>query len=176
VFYAFLAQVYDHIVNPGHWTPSMRSDALAPLKLAPTHRVVDVGAGTGFCTQGVVAAGVPPTAVTMVDQSPHQLAKARRKPDLKGVTILEGDAEAVPLASDAYDRYVSAGSIEYWPDPQMGVAEAYRLALKERGVAGGGEVLGGQAGCQTGGLRHRPGRARSAAGNPAQRRCIRYRS
>jgi MPBQ/MSBQ methyltransferase len=134
VFYAFLAQVYDHIVNPGHWTPSMRSDALAPLKLAPTHRVVDVGAGTGFCTQGVVAAGVPPTAVTMVDQSPHQLSKARRKADLKGVTILEGDAEAVSLASDAYDRYVSAGSIEYWPDPQMGIAEAYRL-VKPGGLA-----------------------------------------
>ena len=30
--------------------------------------VADVGGGTGFCTQGVVAAGVPPTNVTLVDQ------------------------------------------------------------------------------------------------------------
>jgi len=27
--------------------------------------------------------------VTLLDQSPHQLEKARKKPDLQGVTILE---------------------------------------------------------------------------------------
>jgi len=50
--------------------------------------VVDVGGGTGFCTQGVVQS-IPPQNVTLIDQSPHQLAKARRKADLQGVTILE---------------------------------------------------------------------------------------
>ena len=38
-----------------------------------------------------------------------------------------GDAEALPFADDSFDRYVSAGSIEYWPDPQRGLAEAYRV-------------------------------------------------
>ena len=38
----------------------------------------------------------------------------------------QGDAEALPFEADAFDRYVSAGSIEYWPDPQRGIAEAYR--------------------------------------------------
>ena len=47
-----------------------------------------MGGGTGFCTQGVVQS-IPPQNVTLIDQSPHQLAKARRKPDLQGVTILE---------------------------------------------------------------------------------------
>jgi MPBQ/MSBQ methyltransferase len=71
---------------------------------------------------------VDPANVTLIDQSPHQLAKARAKPGLKGVTILEGDAEALPFATDSFDRYVSAGSIEYWPDPQRGICEAYRCA------------------------------------------------
>jgi hypothetical protein len=52
---------------------------VAPLG---THR-------TGFCTLGVVKAGVKPEKITMIDQSPHQLAKARKKEGLKGVTILE---------------------------------------------------------------------------------------
>lgn len=56
---------------------------------APPPQVVDVGGGTGFCTRGVLAAGVAPTNVTLIDQSPQQLAKARAKPDLQGVTILE---------------------------------------------------------------------------------------
>jgi MPBQ/MSBQ methyltransferase len=38
-----------------------------------------------------------------------------------------GDAENLPFDADSFDRYVSAGSIEYWPDPQRGVAEAYRV-------------------------------------------------
>ena len=32
-FYRFLSIVYDHIVNPGHWTEDMRTDALEPAKL-----------------------------------------------------------------------------------------------------------------------------------------------
>lgn len=32
-FYRFLSIVYDHIVNPGHWTVDMRTDALEPAKL-----------------------------------------------------------------------------------------------------------------------------------------------
>ena len=62
------------------------------------------------------------------------MAKAKAKPDLQGVTFLEGDAEDLPLPTDAFDRYTSAGSIEYWPEPQRGVCEAYRI-LKPGGWA-----------------------------------------
>lgn len=133
-FYAFLAQVYDYIVNPGHWTTDMRDAALVPADLSsPSLSVCDVGGGTGFCTQGIVKT-IPAANVTLLDQSPHQLSKARAKKDLEGVTIVEGDAEDLPFPTDAYDRYVSAGSIEYWPDPQRGICEAYRV-LKPGGKA-----------------------------------------
>ncbi|EFN58710.1 hypothetical protein CHLNCDRAFT_140353 [Chlorella variabilis] len=134
-FYAFLSQVYDYVVNPGHWTTEMREDALQPAQLDSADlKVVDVGGGTGFCTQGVVKAGIPPANITLIDQSPQQLAKARAKADLKGATILEGDAEDLPFETDTFDRYVSAGSIEYWPEPQRGICEAYRV-LRPGGVA-----------------------------------------
>ena len=51
-------------------------------------QVVDVGGGTGFCTQGIVKS-VPAHNVTLIDQSPHQLAKAKQKPDLQSATIVE---------------------------------------------------------------------------------------
>lgn len=51
-------------------------------------QVVDVGGGTGFCTLGVVKT-VKAENVTLIDQSPHQLQKAKEKPALQGVTIVE---------------------------------------------------------------------------------------
>ena len=136
-FYRFLSIVYDHVVNPGHWTEDMRADALSVAKLdspdlkvrhtatesvsqgesvrsrereeghqekedpvvqgwfsrqAETSsvcmQVYDVGAGTGFTTLGV-AEFVKPENITMIDQSPHQLAKAKGKKALDKVVKLE---------------------------------------------------------------------------------------
>ncbi|XP_059438022.1 2-methyl-6-phytyl-1,4-hydroquinone methyltransferase, chloroplastic [Corylus avellana] len=133
-FYRFLSIVYDHIINPGHWTEDMREDALEPADLSDRNMlVVDVGGGTGFTTLGIVK-HVDAKNVTILDQSPHQLAKAKQKEPLKECKIIEGDAEDLPFPTDYADRYVSAGSIEYWPDPQRGIKEAYRV-LKLGGKA-----------------------------------------
>ena len=126
-FYRVLSLVYDRWVNPLFWTPQMRAAALVVAELdARSLRTLDVGAGTGFTTEGIVE-HVDAERVTMLDQSPHQLARARMKPALAGCGKLLGDAEALPFAADSFDRYVSAGSIEYWPDPQRAVTEAYRV-------------------------------------------------
>jgi MPBQ/MSBQ methyltransferase len=133
-FYRFLSVVYDGWVNPLFWTTAMREAALAGARLERDGLdVLDAGAGTGFTTEGIVAR-VDPARVTMLDQSPHQLARAARKPALAACPKLLGDAERLPFADERFDRYVSAGSIEYWPDPARGVAEAYRV-LRPGGVA-----------------------------------------
>jgi MPBQ/MSBQ methyltransferase len=116
----------------------MRARALSAAQLdQPGLDTVDVGAGTGFATEGVIE-HVDAARVTMLDQSPHQLARAGRRAALAACRRLQGDAEALPFRDDAFDRYVSAGSIEYWPEPQRGVAEAYRV-LRPGGV---GVVIG----------------------------------
>jgi len=134
-FYRFLSIFYDRFVNPLFWTAPMRDEALELARLDdPALTVIDVGSGTGFTTQGIVR-HVDPRQVTCVDQSPHQMANARKKADLQGCTFQIGDAENIPFPTDHFDRYVSAGSIEYWPDPQRGIEEAYRV------IAPGGLAL-----------------------------------
>jgi MPBQ/MSBQ methyltransferase len=125
-FYRFLSLGYDRWVNPLFWTPAMRALALDEAGLERGQTVLDAGAGTGFTTAGIVAR-VNASDVTMLDQSPHQLARSRSKPELADCARVLGDAENLPFADDTFDRYVSAGSIEYWPDPQRGIAEAYRV-------------------------------------------------
>jgi len=137
-FYRFLSLVYDTVVNPFHWTTEMRDASLRQAGLEegrgrPDFKVLDVGGGTGFCTEGIVQY-VSPSQVTLLDQSPHQMQVAKRKPSLQGVTFVQGDAEALAFPTDSFDRVVSAGSIEYWPEPQRGIAEAYRV-LKPGGLA-----------------------------------------
>uniref|UniRef100_A0A7S1TL16 MPBQ/MBSQ family SAM-binding methyltransferase profile domain-containing protein n=1 Tax=Erythrolobus australicus TaxID=1077150 RepID=A0A7S1TL16_9RHOD len=129
-FYRFLSLVYDRIVNPLHWTRAMRTAALAPAfaDFAPRLRVLDAGGGTGFTSEGLVLDyGVPPANIDLLDQSPDQLRVAARKPHLRGVRLQQGDAERLPYPDNSFDRYVSAGSIEYWPHPSRGVAEAFRV-------------------------------------------------
>jgi MPBQ/MSBQ methyltransferase len=126
-FYRVLSLVYDRWVNPLFWTPAMRTVALAAAELDErTLRTLDAGAGTGFTSEGIVE-HVDAEHVTLLDQSPHQLARARAKPRLARCAKLIGDAERLPFPADHFDRYVSAGSIEYWPDPQRAIAEAYRV-------------------------------------------------
>ena len=133
-FYRVVSVGYDRWINPLFWTEPMRDRALALARLDRSDlEVVDVGAGTGFTTEAIVAS-VEPGRVTMIDQSPHQLAHARRKPALAACTKEIGDAENLPLAAGSVDRYVSAGSVEYWPDPRRAIAEAWRI-LRPGGVA-----------------------------------------
>lgn len=108
-FYRFLSIVYDHIINPGHWTEDMRDEALEPADLSDRNLVVlDVGGGTGFTTLGIVK-HVDPNNVAIIDQSPHQLAKAKEKEALQQCRIIEGDAEDLRFPTDFADRYISAG-------------------------------------------------------------------
>jgi len=112
----------------------MRTRALSAAQLDRAGLdTLDVGAGTGFATEGVIE-HVDAARVTMVDQSPDQLRRAQAKPALAACRKLLGDAEDLPLPADAFDRYISCGSIEYWPDPERAIREAHRI-LRPGGLA-----------------------------------------
>ncbi len=133
-FYRFLSIFYDKYVNPLFWTERMRDESLELAHLDDEGlTVIDVGSGTGFTTEGIVK-HVKNENVECVDQSPHQMAKAKAKETLKGCGFQTGDAEQIPFDDDTFDRYVSAGSIEYWPNPQLGICESYRV-IKPGGTA-----------------------------------------
>jgi demethylmenaquinone methyltransferase/2-methoxy-6-polyprenyl-1,4-benzoquinol methylase len=132
LFYKYLSRVYDR-VNPFVWTDEMRDETIAVLDVAADDRVLDVGCGTGFATEGLLD---EVEEVHGIDQSPHQLAQAYPKFGKHGAVRFHlGDAERLPFRDDAFDVVWSSGSIEYWPDPVATLRELRRVARP------GGQVL-----------------------------------
>jgi demethylmenaquinone methyltransferase/2-methoxy-6-polyprenyl-1,4-benzoquinol methylase len=132
LFYKYLSQVYDRI-NPFIWNEAMRDEAIDVLDLDPDDRVLDVGCGTGFATEGLLE---HVDEVHGLDQSPHQMAKARAKFGTDGpVRFYRGDAERLPFETNSFDVVWSSGSIEYWPRPVRTLREFRRV------VKPGGQVL-----------------------------------
>ena len=131
-FYKYLSKVYDRL-NPFVWNEEMRAEALGWLDVQPGERVLDVGCGTGFGTQGLLQYT---DDVYGLDQSPHQLEKAWAKIGKHDpVAFTFGDAERLPYRDDAFDKVWSSGSIEYWPNPVEGLRELRRVTKP------GGRVL-----------------------------------
>ncbi|WP_049901810.1 methyltransferase domain-containing protein [Halococcus agarilyticus] len=132
VFYKYLSRVYDGI-NPFVWNEAMRTEAIELLDPQADDRVLDVGCGTGFATEGLLERT---ERVHGLDQSRHQLERAWAKfGKTDQIRFYRGDAERLPFADDAFDAVWSSGSIEYWPDPVAALREFRRV------VAPGGGVL-----------------------------------
>ncbi len=124
LFYKYLSRVYDR-VNPFIWDEQMRDEAIEWFGIEAGDRVLDVGCGTGFATEGLIK---HTDDVWGLDQSAHQLERAFSKFGKRGpVKFHRGDAERLPFADDSFDAYWSSGSIEYWPNPVAALREARRV-------------------------------------------------
>ncbi|KAB7512561.1 methyltransferase domain-containing protein [Halosegnis rubeus] len=130
VFYRYFSNLYD-TVNPFIWNEQMRDQALEWFDIETGDRVLDVGCGTGFATEGILQYT---DDVHGLDQSGGQLSKAFAKFGRDGdVRFYRGDAERLPFADDTFDKLWSSGSIEYWPNP-VAALEEFRRVTKPGGT------------------------------------------
>lgn len=99
------------------------------LELGPGKRVVDVGAGTGKLTRGLLAIGVE---VVAVEPGPSMLAELRAAvPEAEAV---EGSAESIPLPDASVDA-AAAGQAYHWFDPERAIPELHRVIRPGGGIA-----------------------------------------
>jgi arsenite methyltransferase len=103
--------------------------------VGPGWRVLDAATGTGP-TARLLAAEFD-AQVTGVDISPQAIAAARAQADAAGlgdrVRFVEGDAETLPVTSEAFDAVVCECALCLFPGKRQAIAEM-RRALRPDGV------------------------------------------
>jgi SAM-dependent methyltransferase len=92
-------------------------------------RVLDVGAGTGKLTRGLVALGYEVAAVEPGGSMLEQLRKA-----VPEAEALEGSAEAIALPDGSVDAAFAAQAF-HWFDREQAVPELHRVIRPEGGLA-----------------------------------------
>jgi SAM-dependent methyltransferase len=87
---------------------------------------IELGCGTAYVSWWMARRGA---RVVGIDGSEVQLATARRLADEHGadLTLLHGNAEAVPYPDGSFDFAISEYGASIWCDPYVWIPEAYRL-------------------------------------------------
>jgi SAM-dependent methyltransferase len=94
-------------------------------------KVLDVGCAFGYGSAAIAAAGPADRIVVGVERDPAHLAGARR--DYPWMTIVEGDAEDLPVPDGCADAVLLLDVIEHLADPGRAIDEA-RRALRAGGT------------------------------------------
>ncbi|HLK09887.1 MAG TPA: class I SAM-dependent methyltransferase [Candidatus Binatia bacterium] len=110
---------------------------VADARIAPRHRVLDLGCGTGTLVL-LVKRLCPDARVTGIDIDPTILALARAKIRRAGidVSIEEGSATALPFADGVFDRVLTSLVLHHLTTAQKRAA----LAEARRVLAPGGAL------------------------------------
>lgn len=114
---------------------SVRDKAFLAAGLAPGMVAADIGAGSGFISEGLArygsresGAGEGGIKIVAVDQSPAMLEEIRRKlGEAADLDLRVGEAESLPLADGEADRVFANMYLHHVEHPPAAVAEMARI-------------------------------------------------
>jgi ubiquinone/menaquinone biosynthesis C-methylase UbiE len=129
-------QYFDDVANQwdtmrtDFFQEAVREQAIKKAGIQATHLAVDMGAGTGFVTAGLIEAGAK---VIAVDQSPVMLETMKSNfPNTNKIDYRVGDAENLPIESDSVDYVFANMYLHHVETPQIAIQEMSRI-LKSGG-------------------------------------------
>jgi ubiquinone/menaquinone biosynthesis C-methylase UbiE len=105
--------------------------AMRLLQPAPDDRILDLGAGAGWCSHLLQRLNRKPVAV---DIAHEMLAVSRERAAATPIAAVAGDLEHLPFADGSFDKAVCLSAIHHVPDMAAALAEIARV-LTPAGVA-----------------------------------------
>lgn len=114
---------------------SARGELIGQAAIAPGHRVLDVGCGTGDLVVAVKRSH-PDAEVVGLDPDPKALARARRKLERAGLAVRleQGFGDALPFEDASFDRVLSSFMFHHLPlEGKQGMLREVRRVLAPGG-------------------------------------------
>ena len=116
----------------GRWSRTVARVFLDWIAIVPGSRWLDVGCGTGALSQ-IILQSTAPAEVQGIDRSAAYVSFAREQVRDARVCFDVGDAQALPVATAAYDAAVSGLALNFIPHPQIALHEMSR-AVRAGGI------------------------------------------
>ncbi|MEE9198450.1 MAG: class I SAM-dependent methyltransferase, partial [Dehalococcoidia bacterium] len=118
---------FDRVANQwdamreGFFSEAVREKALSMAGVKRGELAVDIGAGTGFITEGLIAKGA---RVIVVDQSQAMLVEIEKKFAANdGLDCRLGEAERLPIPDEAVDYAFSNMYLHHVEEPPKAIEE-----------------------------------------------------
>ena len=102
------------------FSETVRERAIAAVGIGPSMRALDVGAGTGFVTHALMAAGAHASAI---DASPKMVEFL----GARGIDARVGDAESLPFSDGVFDRAFANMCLHHVERPAVAIREMARV-------------------------------------------------
>jgi len=118
----------------GRWSRLVAQEFIRWLDVREERHWLDVGCGTGALSQTILNLANP-KKVKGIDSSEGFLKSARNRINHSQAEFEVGDAQSLPIESEAYDVAVSGLVLNFVPQPGQMVAEMRRAVCKGGTVA-----------------------------------------
>lgn len=106
------------------FSEAVRNKAFTLADIQPNKLAADIGAGTGFITEGLIQRGVD---VIAVDQSEAMLKRMKEKFSKKEIDCRMGEAEKLPIDDDSVDYVFANMYLHHVEFPQSAIKEMVRI-------------------------------------------------
>lgn len=124
---AYFKQVVNDWDNlrTGFFTEDVREKAYGAADVKEGHLAADIGAGTGFITEGLLKRGLK---VIAVDRSEEMLEQMRVKfNDNNRLDLRQGEAEKLPVEDETVDYAMANMFLHHVEDPCLTINEMARI-------------------------------------------------
>ncbi len=112
-------------LRQGFYSEAVCEKAYAVAGVQAGKLAADIGAGTGFITDGLIARGLQ---VIAVDQSEAMLAEMMRKfANTDGISYRLGEAESLPLPDESVDYTFANMYLHHVESPSQAIREMARI-------------------------------------------------
>ena len=114
------------ILRKSFYGDEVRDAVLSAARLLPESTVLDVGAGTGFLTEGAAKIA---RKVIALDFSEAMMSEARAKLGQGNIEFKIGNVEQIPLPNASVDAVIGNMVLHHCPSPEAAVGEMARVLV-----------------------------------------------